>query len=56
MQGTIYNGEIPVLVFVTFVLVLILLHQERYDYHNVKFIIIIVTNFLGAFVKHATIK
>ena len=57
MQGTIYNGEIPVLVFVTFVLVLILLHQERYViYHNVKFIIIIVTNFLGAFVEHATIK
>lgn len=29
VQGTIYNEEIPVLVFVTFVLVLILLHQER---------------------------
>ena len=30
MQGTLYNEEIPILVFVTFVLVLILLHQERY--------------------------
>lgn len=26
------------------------------DYHNVKFIIIIITNFLGTFVKHAPIK
>lgn len=30
VQGTIYNGEIPVLVFVTFVLVLIVLHQESW--------------------------
>ena len=26
------------------------------DYHNVKFIIIIIINFLGTFVKHAPIK
>ena len=57
MQGTIYNEEILVLVFVAFVLVLILQHPtEVCDYHNVKFIIVIITNFLGTFVKHAPIK
>ena len=57
MQGTIYNEEILVLVFVAFVLVLILQHPTKVcDFHNVKFIIVIITNFLGTFVKHAPIK
>ena len=32
--------------------------RKVFDYHNVKFIIqiIIITNFLGTFVKHAQIK